>query len=185
MSHYIMTKDPEVRARIIKEHHEYNESLRKPIDWDDPQVKKNMADYTARFNKMREEYIAKHGIEAWKRSMNPDIHSPNEDYTSTFEYLDDKRHQSFHSYLEDMWAEEMWEDRHGNLQPKPLHIQDESMEEEEVERPMTRREKFKFRPCLGCPDCRHWDVWKCECTNPNPKPEICDWISERYREKGE
>ena len=175
MSIYIMAKDPEVRARLIREEEEYNESLRKPIDWDDPQVQKNIMEQKARTMKWREDFIAKRGLEAYKRYMNPDIKSPNEDYTSTFEYLESKKaeHGSYHAYIQDVM-----EDKWG--EGKTIEIP-----EEKEDRPMTRREKFRNRPCLGCPDCRHWDVWKCECTNPKPNPEICDWISERYREKGE
>ncbi len=94
-----------------------------------------------------------------------------EDYTSTFDYLDNKIEPSTQEFLEDIF---------NNRGIAPVES-----EEPETERPMTRREKFRNRPSLGCPDCRHWDTWRCECTNPNPKEEICDWISERYREKGE
>ena len=156
---YIVAKDPTVRERLIRENRAYEESLIKPIDWDDPQVQANRAKFSA---------------------MTKPCGTPD---TTDLDRLDAKIQPSFHSYLEDMWQEEMWEDRHGNLQPKPVHIQEEPKEEKE--RPMTRAEKFRHRPCLGCPDCRHWDVWKCECTNPAPKAEICDWISERYKEKGE
>ena len=154
---YIMATDPTVRERLIREHREYEESLLKPIDYSDPQVQKNMAEFRARI----------------KPCGTPD--------TTDLDRLDAKIQPSFHSYLEDMWQEEMWEDRHGNLQPKPVHIQEEPKEEED--RPMTNWEKMRFRPCLGCPDCRHWKNF--ECTNPAPKAEICDWISERYMEKGE
>lgn len=41
------------------------------------------------------------------------------------------------------------------------------------------------RPCIGCTECRWWD--NRNCTKPEEKfdPAICEWLSERAREKGE
>ena len=144
---YILTKDPELRAKLIRENREYEESLLRPIDWDDPQVQKNMAKFRAMTKPI--------GCE-------PD--------NSTWERLDAKINMSTQEFLEDIW------DNQGISAPIEIP-------EEKPERPMTKREKMKFRPCVGCPDCRHFKNF--ECTNPNPKPEICDWISERYMEKAE
>ena len=123
------------------------------------------------------------GKQRWIRRKYEEDPSKSWDFTSTFAYLESKSQPSFHTYLEEMWQEETYENEHGDLQFKRRQTPQEEPEEED--RPMTRAEKMRNRPCVGCPDCRHWDVWKCECTNPNPKPEICDWISERYMEKAE
>jgi len=93
------------------------------------------------------------------------------DYTSTFDYLDSK--------MDDLGGnQDFYEDIFDNEGKDPI--------EEPAERKdfsWSKKYKMKHRPCAGCPDCRHWVNF--ECTNPAPKPEICDWISDRFREKGE
>ena len=130
-------------------------------------AKKVIAEYPS-LAPLYDHYVLE-GKRRWSRKMYAP--SKNEDYTSTFEYLDEKIEPSTQEFLEDIF---------NNEGIAPVEV-----EEPETERPMTRRWKFRNRPCLGCPDCRHWDYRKCECTNPAPKAEICEWISERYRERGE
>ena len=48
-----------------------------------------------------------------------------------------------------------------------------------------RRHHHIMRPvCIGCYECRWYDK---RCTKPEEKfdPAICEWLSERAREKGE
>ena len=108
-----------------------------------------------------ENYKAKHGTEAYHRKMygsNPE-----------WERMDAKINMSMQEFLEDIF---------NNKGVAPVEIP-----EEKKDLSWTPSYKMRHRPCVGCPDCRHWKNF--ECTNDNPNPEICDWISERYREKGE
>ena len=91
---YIVAKDPTVRERLIREHREYEENLLKPIDYSDPQVQKNMAEFRARI----------------KPCGTPD--------TTDLDRLDDKINMSTQEFLEDIWNNqgiapiEIPEDRH-------------------------------------------------------------------------
>ena len=119
------------------------------------------------------DYYVNEGKLRWSRKMYAP--SRNEDYTATFEYLDEKIQPSFNTYLEEMWAEETVEDEHGNLHPKPLHTIQEEPAEHHRSRPM--------RPYVGCPDCPRWNGWKC--TKQFENTRLCEEIEERYKEKGE
>jgi len=108
-----------------------------------------------------EAYRTKYGQKAYERKLygsNPE-----------WEHMDSKISKSTQEFLEDIWD---------NQGITPVEIPDEKKDLS-----WTKRYKMRNRPCLGCPDCRHFKNF--ECTNPAPKAEICDWISERYKEKGE
>lgn len=128
-------------------------------------AKKTIAEYPS-LAPLYDHYVLE-GKLRWSRKMYAP--SKNEDYTSTFEYLDEKIEPSTQEFLEDIF---------NNEGIAPVEIP-----EEKKDLSWTPRYKMMHRPCVGCPDCRHWKNF--ECTNPAPKAEICEWISERYREKGE
>lgn len=49
--------------------------------------------------------------------------------------------------------------------------------------PRYRRERRVL--CIGCYDCRWWDNRNCTKPDEQFDPSICEWLSERAREKGE
>lgn len=155
---YIRTANGFVRSNIT----EGEADLLKPIDYSDPQVIKNIMEQKERARRANEAFIAKHGRKAYEKMM-----SSNPEW----ERMDAKIEPSTQEFLEDIF---------NNEGIAPVEIP-----EEKKDLSWTRRYKFMHRPCVGCPDCRHWDYRKCECTNPAPNAEICDSISDRYREKGE
>ena len=105
-------------------------------------------------------YVAE-GKQRWSRMMYAP--SPNEDYTSTFEYLDEKISKGMQEEFE-----EMWEDAKTPQRPQ-----------EEPEHHRTR----PMRPYIGCPDCPRWNGRKC--TKQFEDTTLCEEITERYKEKGE
>ena len=152
----IMAKAQAYREREEQKRQAYGEAYAKKVIAEHPSLA-SMYDY----------YVAV-GKQKWSQKMYAP--SKNEDYTSTFEYLDEKNEPDTQEFLEDIF---------NNEGIAPVEIP----EEEKKDLSWTPRYKMRHRPYVGCPDCRHWKNF--ECTNPNPKPEICDWISERYKEKGE
>ena len=115
------------------------------------------------------DFYVKEGMRRWSRMMYAYDPYKSEDFTSELAYLDEKNEPDTQEFLEDIF---------NNKGVAPVEIP-----EEKKDLSWTPSYKMRHRPCVGCPDCRHWKNF--ECTNDNPNPEICDWISERYREKGE
>ena len=107
---------------------------------------------------LRSHYVWE-GKQRWSRKMYAP--SKNEDYTSTFEYLDDKISKGMQEEFEEMWDEAS----------RPQKI---------AEEPRHHRAR-PFRPYIGCPDCPRWNGRRC--TKQFDDITLCREIEERYMEK--
>lgn len=105
-------------------------------------------------------YYVWEGKQRWSRK----IYEPSkkEDYTSTFEYLDDKISKGMQEELEEMWDEAS----------RPQKIAEEP-----------RHHHRTMRPYIGCPDCPRWNGRRC--VKQFEDITLCKEIEERYMEKAE
>ena len=102
-------------------------------------------------------YYVWEGKQRWDHKMFAP--SKNEDYTSTFEYLDSKISKGMQEEFEEMWEET----RKATVVAEPRH------------------HRAERRPYAGCPDCPRWNGRKC--VKPFDDETLCEEIDERFRER--